>query len=137
MNRKATALVLLNAQRHYLEEQPDEPVLSRVWQTQLQAAREAGHLIVFVQWDGPPGSSGETFSRGWVIHPDLRAEAGDLRVRATSPDAFNSSGLDILLRSQRVETVNLLALPDSEEGQVTAHTAQTLGYTVHAVLTQA
>ncbi|MFD1731332.1 isochorismatase family protein [Deinococcus malanensis] len=137
MNRTATALLLLNAQRHYLEDQPDEPALSRAWRAQVQAAREAGHLLVFVQWDGHEGTSGETFTRGWVIHPDLRAEAGDLRVRATSPDAFDGSGLDTLLRSLGVQVVELLALPGSEEGEVTTRSAQALGYTVNLVLSQA
>ena len=129
--------MLLNAQRHYLEEQSDEPALSRTWRARVQAAREAGHLLVFVQWDGGEGTSGETFTRGWVIHPDLRAEVGDLRVRATSPDAFDGSRLDELLRSHGVEVVELLTLPGGEEGEVTARTAQALGYTVNPVLTQA
>ncbi|MFC4638072.1 isochorismatase family protein [Deinococcus hohokamensis] len=137
MHLTSTALVLLNAQRHYLEEQPDEHALSLRWQAQVEAARRAGHLVVFVQWDGEDGTAGETFTRGWVLHPDFRAEAGELRVRAIAPDAFHGSDLDALLRGRAVRVLELLALPGSEEGEATAQTARALGYAVNPVLTPA
>ncbi|MFC4426641.1 isochorismatase family protein [Deinococcus navajonensis] len=130
MTLTPTALVLLNAQRHYLEEQPNEHALSLQWQARVEAARRAGHLVVFVQWNGEAGTSGETFTRGWVLHPDFRAQAGELLVRATSPDAFEGSDLNALLHSRAVRVVMLLSLPGSEEETATAETARQLGYTV-------
>lgn len=134
MTLTPTALVLLNAQRHYLEEQPDEHALSLQWQGQVEAARRAGQLVVFVQWDGPAGTAGETFTRGWVLHPDFRAGVGELLVRATSPDAFEGSDLNALLHSRAVRVLELLSLPGSVEGAATAETARALGYVVRAVV---
>ncbi|GMA14759.1 isochorismatase family protein [Deinococcus metallilatus] len=130
MTSTPTALVLLTAQRHHLEALPHEQAVSRAWQARVQAARAAGHLIVHVQWEGEPGTPGETFSRGWVLHPDFRAEATDLPVRATAPDAFAGSGLDAALRSRGVRELHLLALPGSEVRPETAQTARELGYRV-------
>lgn len=98
MTSTPVALVLLTAQRHHLEDHPQEQALSAAWQKRLQSARAAGHLVVHVQWDGALGTPGETFSRGWVLHPDFRAETGDLPLRATHPNAFAGSGLDAELR---------------------------------------
>lgn len=82
MNNPSTALVLLTTQRHHLESRPDERAVARLWRMRVEAARAVGQVIVHVQWDGAPGTLGETFSRGWVHHPDFRVEERDLRVRA-------------------------------------------------------
>jgi len=129
MTPTTAALVLLNVQRHHLEGREDERVLSRRWQAQVEAAREAGHLIVYVQWDGEAGTPGETFSRGWVLHPDFRAEEPDLRVRASLPGAFTET-LDAGLRGRGVGELCLLALPGAGELGTTADLARALGYGV-------
>ncbi|EYB67401.1 isochorismatase hydrolase [Deinococcus phoenicis] len=133
MTLTPTALVLLTAQRHHLEEVPSEQAVSQAWQARVRSARAAGHLIVHVQWDGAAGTAGETFSRGWVLHPDFRAEATDLPVRATEPDAFAGSGLDAELRGRAVRELHLLALPGSDVLAATAQTARALGYRVEVL----
>ena len=130
MTSSPVALVLLTVQRHHLEGHPDEGRLSQRWQRQVQSARAAGHLIVHVQWDGAAGTPGETFSRGWVHHPDFRAEEGDLPLRATHPDAFAGSGLDAELRRRGVTELQVLALPGADMLPATLETAQALGYEV-------
>ncbi|WP_019587451.1 isochorismatase family protein [Deinococcus apachensis] len=133
MTLTPVALVLLTAQRHHLEEHPAEQALSRVWQARVQAAREAGHLIVHVQWDGEEGTPGETYSRGWVHHPDFRPESNDLLIRARVPDAFAGTGLNAELHGHAVRELHLLALPETEELPATARTARALGYEVRVL----
>lgn len=146
------ALLLLSAQRAFLETSPDERALSRAWQRQVEEARAEQSLIVLVQWErpdsGPQGAAQlpgftagadgaqpgarppEAFSREWTLHPDFRAEAGDLLIRTTSPDAFEGShpDLDAELRARAVRELRILAL----DAQVspTLHSAQARGYEV-------
>lgn len=129
MTSTTTALVLLNVQRHHLEGRADERLLTRLWQTRVEAARGAGHLVVHVQWDGEEGTPGATFSRGWVLHPDFRSEAPDLRVRVPLSGAFPGP-LDAQLRERGVGELHLLALPGARERGTTADLARALGYGV-------
>ncbi|WP_216324621.1 isochorismatase family protein [Deinococcus aestuarii] len=133
MTSMPVALVLLTAQRHHLESHPQEQALSVAWQRRVLSARAAGYLVVHVQWDGAEGTPGATFSRGWVLHPDFRAEAGDLPLRATHPDAFAGSGLDAELRRRGVTELHLLTLPETEMLPATAETARGLGYGVRVL----
>lgn len=133
MTSTPVALVLLTAQRHHLEHHPDGARVAQRWLGRVGEARAAGHLIVHVQWDGPEGTPGETFSRGWVLHPDFRAEAGDLPLRATMPDAFAGSGLDGELRRRGVTELQVLTLPGVEVLPATAETARRLGYGVRVL----
>ena len=125
------ALLLLSAQRHYLHDRPDEREVARDWQRHVEQARADGDLIALVQWDGEEGSAGETFSKGWTLYPDFRAEAGDVLVRAQVPDAFAGSDLDAALRGRAVRELTLLGLP-GEELEATAQAARDLGYQVSA-----
>lgn len=129
MTSTPVALVLLHTQRHHLEGREDERRLSRRWQARVEAARAAGQLIVYVQWDGEAGTPGETFSRGWVLHPDFRAEEPDLRVRAPLTGDFTGP-LDAELRGRGVSELHLLALPGAGELGLTADLARALGYSV-------
>lgn len=131
MTLTPTALLLLSAQRHHLTDRPDERSLSRAWLRQVEAARAAGQLVAFVQWDGE-GQGDETFSKGWTLYPDFRAEAGELLIRATQPDAFAGSDLDAALRGRAVRELRLLGLP-GEALHITAQSAQALGYAVETV----
>ncbi|MBB5235619.1 isochorismatase family protein [Deinococcus budaensis] len=133
MTLTPVALVLLTAQRHHLEGRPDEQAVSRRWQARVEAARAAGQLIVHVQWDGAAGTPGETFSRGWVHHPDFRAEAGDLPLRAAGPDAFARTALDAELRGRAVRELHLLALPGAAALPTTERAARALGYAVQVL----
>ena len=123
------ALLLLSVQRHHLHDRPDEREVAREGLRQVEAAREAGDLIALVQWDGEEGSEGETFSKGWTLYPDFRAEARDVLVRAQQPDAFQGSDLDAALRGRAVRQLTLLGL-DSDNLSTTAQSARDLGYDV-------
>ncbi|WP_112778683.1 isochorismatase family protein [Deinococcus koreensis] len=130
MTLTPTALVLLNVQRHELEGHPQERELARDWAHRVESAREHRDLIVLVQWDGAPDTPGETFGKGWTLHPDFRAEAGDLLVRAVRPDPFRSADLGALLHGRAVRDVFLLGLEGTPELEVTARAAQEAGFGV-------
>lgn len=130
MTLTPTALVLLNVQRHELQEHPQERQLARDWAQRVESARAHGDLIVLVQWDGAPGTPEETFSRGWTLHPDFRAEAGELLLRATRPDAFQGSDLAAALHGRAVRDVFLLGLEGGPELEATARAAQEAGFSV-------
>ncbi|WP_309570125.1 isochorismatase family protein [Deinococcus sp.] len=135
MTLTATALLLLNVQRHDLEGHPHEREMTRDWAHHVESAREHGDLIVLLQWDGLPDSPGETFGKGWTLHPDFRAEASDLLVRVRRPDAFHGSDLGAELHGRAVRDVFLLGFPDTAEVAATATSAQGAGFGV-TVLTQ-
>jgi nicotinamidase-related amidase len=139
MSLTPVALVLLNVQRHHLEAHPHERTLARAWAAQVDQARSAGQLVVLLQWDGPsepvaddPAAdhSHDTFSRGWTLYSDFRAEAGDLLVRARVPDPFVGSELEAELHGRAVRELHLLALPDAPELAATAAAAQARGFAV-------
>lgn len=130
MTLTPTALVLLNVQRHDLEGHPHARELARDWAHRVESARAHGDLIVLVQWDGAPETPGETFSRGWTLHPDFRAEAGELLLRAARPDAFQGSDLGPLLHGRAVRDVFLLGLEGGSELEATARAAQEAGFSV-------
>lgn len=122
--------MLLNVQRQFLEGHPHERELARTWAHEVDEARARGELIVILQWDGEVDSDHPTFSRGWTLHSDFRAEAGDLLLRASRPDAFLSSGLEAELKARAVRDLRFLALDDSAEASAMTQRARELGFTV-------
>lgn len=124
------ALVLLNVQRYLLEDHPQEREIAREWVHEVDQARSRGDLIVFIQWDGEADTEHTTFSRGWTLHADFRAEAGDLLLRAVRPDAFRTSNLDAELKARAVRELRFLALNGSEEQSSMTGRARELGYAV-------
>lgn len=123
------ALLLLSVQRYQFQERPDEREVAREWLRHIEAARAAGDLIALVQWDGAEGHPNETFSKGWTLHPDFRAEAGDLLVRAQEPNAFFHSDLNAELHGRAVRELRLLGLEETDL-QATEQAARELGYEV-------
>ena len=133
MTLSAHALLLLNAQRHDLDDRPDERSVARDWAHHVADARAQGWVVAFVQWDAPHGAAWDTFSKDWTLHPDFRAETGDLLIRAVKPDAFSTSGLDGELRARAVQHVRFLGLPDAPETAVMQEQAAAHGYAVNPV----
>ncbi|WP_291428578.1 isochorismatase family protein [Deinococcus sp.] len=130
MTLTPNALLLLNAQRHDLEDRNDQRALVRDWAHHVDGARAAGWLVAFVQWDAPPGADWETFSKGWTLHPDFRAEQGDVLIRAAGPDAFEGSDLAAQLHGRAVQNLHVLALPGTPELAATLASAQAGGFVI-------
>lgn len=133
MSLTPTALVLLSVQRWRLEGHPHERELAREWAHAVDEARAGGQLIVLLQWDGEADTPGETFGKGWTLHPDFRVEAGDLPVRAALPDAFAHTDLAAELHAHAVRELIVLALPEVPELEATAQAAQQAGFTVRVL----
>ncbi|WP_221090489.1 cysteine hydrolase family protein [Deinococcus aquaedulcis] len=124
------ALLLLHAQRAFLDGRADERALARAWAHQTLAARANGWLVAVVQWDAPPGADWTTLFKPWTLHPDFRVEHGDLLVRAGTPDAFADSDLGAALHTRAVQTLHPLGLPDTPEWTATLAGAQAQGFVV-------
>ncbi|MDV6373068.1 isochorismatase family protein [Deinococcus arenicola] len=133
MSLTPTALVLLHVQRWRLEGHPHGRELAREWSHAVDEARAAGQLIVLVQWNGEADTPGETFGKGWTLHPDFRVEAGDLPVRADLPDAFTHTDLSAELHAHAVRELMVLALPDAPELTATARSAEAAGFAVRVL----
>ncbi|WP_188971461.1 cysteine hydrolase family protein [Deinococcus aerolatus] len=133
MSLTPTALLFLSVQRWRLEGHPHERELARGWARAVDEARAGGQLIVLLQWDGAADTPGETFGKGWTLHPDFRAEAGDLLIRAMLPDAFAHTDLAAELHARAVRDLVLLARPDAPEAAATAGSAQAAGFTVRVL----
>lgn len=130
MSLTPVAVLLLNVQRHHLEDQPHKREVARNWSRQIDVAREVGQLITLIQWDGQPDTPSETFGKGWTLHPDFRAETGDLMLRAAGPDAFAGTDLDAQLKARAVRELVLLSLRGDALARATAERAAQLGYAV-------
>ncbi|MFC4456638.1 isochorismatase family protein [Deinococcus sonorensis] len=125
----AQALIVLHAQRHRLDDRPITDPLLQQARRQIAQARQQGILVVYLQHDGQEGDPDQPFTRGWTLHPEFRAEAGDLLLRVTDDDAFQGSRLDAELRHLGVQTLTLLALDAGGAARAaTARTAEALGY---------
>lgn len=129
------AVLLLSVQRHHHEELEASDILAMErrllpWREAAQAARERGDVVVFLQRDGSQGSVNEPLTRGWTLHPDFRVEDGDLLLRVQHDDAFAGSLLNVELRTRNVNSLTLLALPDSPAAAATAQTARAEGFAV-------
>jgi nicotinamidase-related amidase len=71
-------------------------------------ARAAKVPVFFVHHDGPPDKGWLVpFTAPWRLHPDLKAETGDITVRKTTGDAFYGTPLEHELRARGVDTVVL------------------------------
>ena len=67
------------------------------------AARAAGAPVVFVQHEAL--NELRHGSREWQLADGLVAEPGDLRLRKTTPDSFNKTSLESLLRERGIDTL--------------------------------
>lgn len=133
MTLSAHALLLLNAQRHDLDDRPDERSVARDWAHHVDEARAQGWVVAFVQWDAPHGANWDTFSKEWTLHPDFRAEQGDVLVRAEMPDAFEGSELAAQLHARAVQSLHLLALSGTPALDATLASAEAQGFRIESL----
>lgn len=129
--------LFLTVQRHHLERPSgeDHPALVQ-FRTQLQQAREQHLPAILVQWDGGLFEGApETFSREWVLHPDTRAEEGDLLVRADRHDLFSATTdkgtLATYLRGLGYTELAVWALPHAPELKAALEYAPQHGLTLY------
>jgi nicotinamidase-related amidase len=93
-------------------------------------ARSAGAPVVWIQHDEEGGPL-QFDSVGWQLAQGLRVDAReDLRVRKTSPDSFNGTGLQQLLNERGVTKLVVCGLQTDCCVNATVRGAAGLGYQV-------
>ncbi len=95
-------------------------------------ARAAGVPVVFIQHESGPGYL-EHGTPAWQLADGLAAEAGDLFVRKTTPDAFHKTGLHELLQQHGVDTLAVCGMHTEFCVDTTTRRALALGYPVTLV----
>ena len=95
------------------------------------AARAAGAPVVWVQHEAQDEL--QHGSREWQLADGLRPEAGDLRVRKTTPDSFNRTELEVLLRERGVDRLVVCGMHTEFCVDTTVRRALALGWPVTLV----
>ncbi len=100
-----TALLIIDVQQGLCEGEgrafESDEVIARINRVAAQV-RGVGWPVVFIQHESSAGYL-EHGSAGWQLAHGLLAEAGDLRVRKTTPDTFQGTDLDALLKARGVD----------------------------------
>jgi nicotinamidase-related amidase len=97
--------------------------------TVTQRARAAGMPVIFIQHESRTGYL-EYGSPDWQLAQGLRADAADLRVRKTTPDAFLRTGLHSLLQQRGVQQLVVCGMHSEFCVDTTTRKALALGYPV-------
>lgn len=130
-----TALLIIDVQQGLCEGEgrafESDAVIARINQVATQA-RTAHAPVVFIQHETRVGYL-EHGSREWQLADGLLAEAGDLRVRKTTPDAFQGTDLDALLKAQGVSELIVCGMHTEFCVDTTIRRALALGYPVTLV----
>lgn len=122
------ALVVIDVQHGLFQPAPADAdaVVERI--NGLSArARRAGAPVIFVQHERDDLSPD---SDAWALHPALDVQAGDHRIRKTTPDSFLRTGLDEVLSFCGVECLVLCGYATEFCVDTTTRSAAAHGYHV-------
>ena len=98
----------------------------------VEACRESGVDVVFVQHDGEPGSDYEPETPGWLIHDSLEPQPGERVVRKRTNSAFRGTDLHQHLVGRDVGTLIIVGLHTEYCVDTTLRVAFELGYRIVA-----
>lgn len=126
-----SALLIVDVQRALTEGESacheTAPVIERI-NALARRARAAGATVVFIQHENvAPFVHGST---GWELAQGLHTEPGDLRLRKTTPDAFQRTQLQVLLDERGVTELVICGMQSEFCVDTTTRRAATLGYPV-------
>ena len=93
-----------------------------------KAARAAGAPVIWVQHEDAGELRADT--PGWEIARGHDIDAADYRIRKTTPDAFNRTDLDALLRKHSVDTLIVCGMHTEFCVDTTCRRALALGWPV-------
>ena len=99
-----TALLIIDVQQGLCEGEGrayDAANVIRRINTVAAKARQAGIPVIFIQHESPTGALVWN-SHGWQLAHGLQVEPDDIRVRKTTPDAFNKTELEGVLKQKGV-----------------------------------
>jgi nicotinamidase-related amidase len=139
-----TALLVMDLQRGIVDRHPDSAYLSRVQQG-IAVARAAGLPVIYVVIGFRPGHpevspANQIFSAiagtgryadgdpAAEIHPDIAPAPGDVVVTKRRVSAFAGSDLELVLRSQGIDTLVLTGVATSGVVLSTLRQAADLDY---------
>lgn len=136
MSSNATALLIVDAQVNMFDsafavDQADD-ILEKL-QTLIALARGSGTQVVFIQHNGPQGAVDEQGSEGWLIHPELAIENGDLIVQKREFDAFAETELAPRLKSKGITKLIVAGMQSELCIQHTCLGAHEMGFKVTLV----
>ena len=92
------------------------------------AARAASVPVVWIQHEAQDEL--QHGSRAWQLADGLQAEADDLRVRKTTPDSFNRTPLEALLRERGIDQLIVCGMHTEFCVDTTCRRALALGWPV-------
>lgn len=102
---------------------PNAPTYLERFEKRIDAAREQGEVVVFVQNDGPEGDVDEPGSEGWQLW--FKPLAGERVVRKTTQNVFESNpDLAAELRALGVDRVELIGMQSEYCVQASARGAK-------------
>lgn len=131
-----TALLVVDVQANMFA--PFNPVheadefLERILKV-LFLARSSGTQVIFIQNNGEPGEPDETRTEGWLIHPELAIENGDLIVQKKLAEPFTDTELHNVLKKKGIQKLIVAGLQSEFCIEATCKKAAELGYGVTLV----
>lgn len=130
-----TALLIIDVQQGLCEGEgrafESDEVIARINQVAAQA-RAARAPVVFIQHESRAGYL-EHGSREWQLADGLQAQPDDLRLRKTTPDAFQGTELEALLKAHGVGELIVCGMHTEFCVDTTTRRALALGYPVTLV----
>ena len=102
------ALLVIDAQVNQFEGEgavADAPQLLERLKRLVDAAREGGAPVIWVQNDGTPQDPDYPETPGWLLHPELAPREGEPVLRKTTCDVFQSTDIGRRLGDLGVEEV--------------------------------
>ncbi|RNI25319.1 isochorismatase family protein [Flexivirga caeni] len=128
---QATALIVVDMQAGFVDGDcalPQMPTVVPAVRQQLESARTAGALVIFLQNDGSAGAIDEPETPGWELVLDLRAD--DVLVRKQHDSGFAGTDLAAILKRNRVETISICGVMSEMCVAAAARDAMERGFTV-------
>jgi len=127
-----TALLVIDVQQGLCEGEhaafDSQQVIARINMV-TEKARDAGAVVVFVQHESESGFM-EPGSRAWQFADGLHLAPSDLRIRKTTPDSFNRTALQDVLKQHRVTDLVVCGMQTEFCVDTTTRRALALGYPV-------
>lgn len=127
-----TALLVIDVQQGLCEGEHDafesQQVIDRINKLS-EKARAAGAVVVFVQHESKSGYL-EFGTDAWQLAHGLQVHPNDLRIRKTSPDSFNRTELEQVLKQHAVTDIVICGLHTEFCVDTTTRRALALGYPV-------
>lgn len=127
----AHAVLVIDIQRAFVEGPGAIPRIGTVLpaaQRQVEAARAAGALVVFLQNDGAAGEPDQPETAGWRLA--IEPQHGDAVVRKKHDNGFVGTDLNSLLRFHHVRRISICGVMSEMCVAATARSAIERGYEV-------